>query len=71
MDSARHVIRRNLNPLFLSQLASCEVASTIHQSLSLGHVISTAMRHQGGGGPVTNRGVEMALWAGAYTRPRL
>ena len=33
MDSARHVIKRILKPRFLSQLASYNVASTVHQSL--------------------------------------
>jgi hypothetical protein len=33
MNSARHVIKRMLNPRFLSQLASFDAASSIHQSL--------------------------------------
>jgi len=36
MNSARHVIKRNLNPRFLSWMASYDVASTIHQSLEVG-----------------------------------
>jgi hypothetical protein len=36
-DSARHVIKRILDPRFLSETASCDVeyVSTIHQSLRL------------------------------------
>ena len=41
LDSARHVIQRLVNPRFLSQMASYDVASTIHQSLGPGRV-----RHQ-------------------------
>ena len=33
MYSARHVIKRILNPRFLSQMTFYDVASTIHQSL--------------------------------------
>ena len=33
MDSARHVIKRIVDPRFMSSPASCDVASTIHQSL--------------------------------------
>ena len=33
MDSARHVIKRILNPRFLSEMTSCDAASTIHQIL--------------------------------------
>ena len=32
MDCARHFIKRVLNPHFLSQSASYDVASTIHQN---------------------------------------
>jgi len=32
-DCGRHVIERILNPRFLSQMASDDVASTIHQAL--------------------------------------
>jgi len=32
MDGARHVIKRMLNPLVWSQMASYDVASTVHQS---------------------------------------
>ena len=38
MDSARHVIKTILNPRFLSQMASYDVASTIHESLQVGQV---------------------------------
>jgi hypothetical protein len=33
MDTARHVIKRMLNPHFFSHKAAHDVASTIHQSL--------------------------------------
>ena len=33
MDGARHVIKRILNPRFLREMASYDVASTIHQCL--------------------------------------
>jgi adenylate kinase family enzyme len=33
MDSARHVIKCVSSPRFWSETASCDVASTIHQSL--------------------------------------
>jgi hypothetical protein len=36
MDSDRHVIKRILNPHFLIQTISFDVACTIHQSLALG-----------------------------------
>jgi len=36
MDSARYVIKRILNPHLLSQMASYDMASTIHQSLGGG-----------------------------------
>ena len=40
MDSARHVIKRILNPGFSSLLASHDVASTIHESLVPGSFCS-------------------------------
>ena len=45
MDSARHIIKRILNPRFLRQMTSYDVASTIHQSLRGGED-----RHRAGGG---------------------
>ena len=36
MDNARQVIERTLGPLLLSLMTSCDVASTIHQSLRVG-----------------------------------
>ena len=36
MDSARHVIKRMLNPRFLSYMTCYDVASTMHQSLLRG-----------------------------------
>jgi len=36
MHSARHVINRILNPGFMIELASYDVASTIHETLLLG-----------------------------------
>ena len=47
MDSARHVIKRILNPRFLSLASSYDVASSIHQSLYIGDYaagVSTLMR---------------------------
>jgi hypothetical protein len=37
MDSARPVMQHVLNPHFFGQLASYDVASTIHQTLGPGH----------------------------------
>jgi len=36
MDSARHFIKRIMNPHFLNETASYDVASAIHQSLTPG-----------------------------------
>jgi len=33
LDCTRHVIKRSSNPCFLSNMTSCDVASTIHQSV--------------------------------------
>ena len=41
MGSARHVIERIVNPRFLSDMASYDVASTFHQSLIRGDDVRT------------------------------
>ena len=64
MDSARHVITRNVNPHLLSQMASYDVAGTVHQSLPWGpHASSCAWR------PASPAPWAAAEWAGDYTRP--
>jgi len=45
MSSARHVITRMLNPRFLSELASYDVASTVHLSLPFGYHLKRCLMH--------------------------